>query len=1027
MKKTILSLFAALFALASCTQPVVEVFGSISGYVVDEDTGAAIGGARVTITPTGSSQVTSTDGEFLFDNLDAQEYTLSIKKDGYEDMSQKVSVKAGVSSSVQVALSPIQPILNVEQQILDFGDETTTLPLDITNTGKGVLEWTIDEEIDWITCSMASGYTTDKVTSVVIKASREGMEKGSYTETIVVSSNGGSAIVKVKMSVGNSIKISVNPDELDFGSLESQIQMTITNSGNSAVKYTASAANNWLTLSKTSSSVQTTDYIDAIVSREGLGAGSYTSSITISTDGGDLIIPVRMQVAEKSAPTVTLESVEETTYNSATVNGTIVAIGSAKVTRYGFCYSSTNQIPTVYDKVSNLGDCTAPKAFKSTLTNLESTTIYYVRAFAENHEGIAYSSVLTFTTSDLPKLAEVETGEASQITANTATVSGTIKSLGNVISLSAHGHVWNTTGNPTLTNGENTDLGEISSASAFKSNLMGLEAGTTYYVRAYATNEKGTAYGEEITFTTGLGDVELKTLEAKSITHESAVVSGEVVNDGKNEILEKGIVYATFAEPDRYDGRVAAEGEEFTCTLTGLSKMTTYHARAYVKTATGKYFYGNDVTFTTTEHVTEPTVATGQTDEVTHESLTIGGQLVSTGGTTVTEYGHVVGTDAEVTFLTCTRKSTFGPTDAPLEFTSELSGLDANTTYYVRAYATNAMGTVYVDAVTFTTEMLPVNLSDVTVTDVTKNSAFLNAEILMENGHMITEKGFGIFKKDSEEREYLVADDNFTLKVTGLESETEYWVFAYVETSDGKFFASKYYSIFTTLAAPANPTNGLYAYYTFEDNTTNTVSGAHNGSGINTSYVDGVQGSKALKFTSENSKLNIPEPLIDRNTFTLSFWVKDLNDGHIFSVLSSSNHKYSNILALTNGQLKYIQSGWSLWNDWNDEEETPLFIHSTLSSEWHHITITSNYVSMNKTEVCLYIDGEYIDRTTLQNQGGSSSGHGVGTKFVFGGPLSRSGYNLSLNWISMSIDNLRIYNTRVLTSEEVKQIYEYEK
>ena len=1027
MKKTILSLFALLFAVASCTQPVVEVFGSISGYVVDEDTGAAIGGARVTLTPTGSSQVTSTDGEFLFDNLDAQEYTLSIKKDGYDDMSQKVSVKAGMSSSVQVALSPIQPVLNVEPEILDFGDETTSLALDITNTGKGILEWTIDEEIDWITCSMASGYTTDKVTSVVIKASREGMEKGSYTETIVVSSNGGSAIVKVKMSVGNSIKISVNPDELDFGSLESQIQMTITNSGNSAVKYTASAANNWLTLSKTSSSVQTTDYINAIVSREGLGAGAYTSSITISTDGGDLIIPVKMQVAEKSAPTVTLESVEEITYNSATVNGTIVAIGSSKVTRYGFCYSNTNQEPTVYDKISNLGDCTAPKAFKSTLTNLESTTTYYVRAFAENQEGITYSSVRTFTTSDLPKLAEVETGEASQITANTATVAGTIKNLGNVISLSAHGHVWNTTGNPTLTNGENTDLGEISSASAFKSNLMGLEAGTTYYVRAYATNEKGTAYGEEVSFTTGLGDVELKTLEAKSITHESAVVSGEVVNDGKNEIIEKGIVYATFAEPDRYDDRVAAEGEEFTCTLTGLAKMTTYHARAYVKTATGKYFYGNDITFTTTEHVTEPTVTTGQTEEVTHESLTIGGQVVSTGGTTVTEYGHVVGTDAEVTYLTCSKKSTFGPTDAPLEFTSELSGLDANTTYHVRAYATNAMGTVYGEAVSFTTEMTPMLVSDPVLETLSWKSVTVSATLSQTDGHTVDYKGFILSKYDAEETvdDYYFADGDFETTITGLEGDTKYKVIAFVKTVEDNFYMSEYYLVFTTPSAPLNPTNGLYAYYTFEDNTTNMVSGAPNGSGINTSYVDGVQGSKALKFTSSNSKLNIPEAMIDNNIFSISFWVKGINDGHVFDVVSSGQYNNSHIMGMKNGQLTYVQSGYNLWYRWNDDSYAPSFTHSTIdSSEWHLITMTSDYDGIY-TYLCLYVDGEFIDTMTFDDQGYQTTNYG--TKFVFGGELKNSGYSVSLNWSSMSIDNLRIYKSKVLTTEEVKQIYEYEK
>lgn len=75
--------------------------------------------------------------------------------------------------------------------------------------------------------------------------------------------------------------------------------------------------------------------------------------------------------------------------------------------------------------------------------------------------------------------------------------------------------------------------------------------------------------------------------------------------------------------------------------------------------------------------------------------------------------------------------------------------------------------------------------------------------------------------------------------------------------------------------------------------------------------------------------------------------------------------------------------------------------------------------------MCLYIDGEFVDKITLSSQGYHTVNYG--TKFVFGGSLSRSGFTPSLNWTSMSIDNLRIYNSRVLTAEEVKQIYEYEK
>ncbi len=934
MKKSFICLLLTIFYIASCTQPVVEVFGSISGYVVDEDSGAAIGGARVTLTPTGSSQVTSTDGEFLFDNLDAQEYTLSIKKDGYKDLSQKVSVKAGVTSSVQVAMSPIQPVLKVEPEVLDFGGEATSLALDITNSGKGTLEWTIDEEIKWITCSAASGETTDKVASVVVKASREGMEKGSYTETIVISSNGGSAIVKVKMSVGSAIKLSVNPDELDFGTAESQIQVTIINNGEKAVQYTASTANNWLTLDKASSSVHTTDYINAIVSREGLDAGPYTSSITLSTDGGDIIIPVKMTVAHKCAPTVTAESVEDITYNSAFVNGTIVDIGSSKITRHGFCYSSSNKQPSVDDNVANLGDCSAPKAFKGVITNLGNMTTYYVRAFAENQEGISYSSTLSFTTSDLPKLAEVETGEVTEITAKTAVATGVIKHLGNMSTLTAHGHVWNTTGNPSLSTGNSTDLGECSEATVFTSELTGLKGGTTYYVRAYATNEKGTAYGEEVTFTTS-------------------------------------------------DLRKLAE------------------------------------------------VETGEVTEITAQTAVTTGVIKHLGNvSTLTAHGHVWNTAGNPS-LSSGNSTDLGECSEATVFTSELTGLEGGTTYYVRAYATNEKGTAYGEEVTFTTEKAPVELGDIIISDVTRSSATVTAELLSEAGHTIVEKGFCYYKDGTEDYMFAEADKNFTATLTGLESKTKYWVSAYVVNSEDKSFWTEYIYSFTTLEGPKNPTNGLYAYYTFENNTTNTVSGAPNASGINTSYVDGVQGGIALQFSSSKSRLNISEAIIDNGTFSTAFWIKDCSDGHIFSVRTSdSDYEYAFVFSIRDGMFTFVPGTFYYHKYYfSDYGLTPSFEHSDLNaSKWYHLALTSQYNSVSgKLSVKFYVDGEPVDAITCSTYGGRDINKGV--KLLFGGTLTTQNYmfDMSLNWMNMSLDNVRIYKNKVLSDDEVQQIYEYEK
>ena len=75
---------------------------------------------------------------------------------------------------------------------LDFGEETATLAIDITNAGKGTLQWNIDEDIAWLSCSPVSGTTNKESSPVVVTVSRTEMDRGDYNGMIVVTSNGGS-------------------------------------------------------------------------------------------------------------------------------------------------------------------------------------------------------------------------------------------------------------------------------------------------------------------------------------------------------------------------------------------------------------------------------------------------------------------------------------------------------------------------------------------------------------------------------------------------------------------------------------------------------------------------------------------------------------------------------------------------------------------------------------------------------------------------------------------------------------------
>jgi len=97
-----------------------------------------------------------------------------------------------------------------------------------------------------------------------------------------------------------------------------------------------------------------------------------------------------------------------------------------------------------------------------------------------------------------PKLPVLTTAEASAITATSAVLGGNITSDGGA-EVTERGVCWATSATPTVSVSKTTDGAGTGS---FTSNLTGLTANTTYYVRAYATNSAGTAYGNEVSFST---------------------------------------------------------------------------------------------------------------------------------------------------------------------------------------------------------------------------------------------------------------------------------------------------------------------------------------------------------------------------------------------------------------------------------------------------------------------------------------------------------------------------------------------
>ena len=104
MKKSLLLLIALITLATSCEPVVYDTFCTISGTVIDLDTGNPIQQATVTLSPTGYNTYTGDDGHFEFLDLDARQYTVMVQKTGYVTNRKQVTTVAGGVVDINLTL-----------------------------------------------------------------------------------------------------------------------------------------------------------------------------------------------------------------------------------------------------------------------------------------------------------------------------------------------------------------------------------------------------------------------------------------------------------------------------------------------------------------------------------------------------------------------------------------------------------------------------------------------------------------------------------------------------------------------------------------------------------------------------------------------------------------------------------------------------------------------------------------------------------------------------------------------------------
>ncbi|MCQ2318932.1 MAG: hypothetical protein MJZ90_08460 [Bacteroidales bacterium] len=190
------------------------------------------------------------------------------------------------------------------------------------------------------------------------------------------------------------------------------------------------------------------------------------------------------------------------------------------------------------------------------------------------------------------------------------------------------------------------------------------------------------------------------TNEVTEITQTTATCGGEVTSDGGAAVTARGVCWSTSQNPTVSDSHTT-DGSgtgSFTSNITGLTENTTYYVRAYATNSEGTS-YGEQRSFTTSQNITSPTVTTNNVTDITQTTATCGGEVTSDGGAAVTARGVCWSTSQNPTVSDSHTTDGSGTGS----FTSNITGLTENTTYYVRAYATNSEGTSYGEQKSFTT------------------------------------------------------------------------------------------------------------------------------------------------------------------------------------------------------------------------------------------------------------------------------------------------------------------------------------
>ncbi|MEF8784139.1 MAG: S8 family serine peptidase [Haloarculaceae archaeon] len=324
-------------------------------------------------------------------------------------------------------------------------------------------------------------------------------------------------------------------------------------------------------------------------------------------DQGNGLLDVEAALADSSDTSVAVSTDSATSVGetSVTLNGSLDDLGGADSAD---CYFKWRQVGADTWTATATQTLSSTGSFSEDLTGLEDGVDYEYRAVGDASDGDTDTgTTVSFTTTDDPPA--VTTESASNVTATSATLNGSLDDMGNASSIDCYFEyresgtsTWSTTSTQTL-----------SATGSVSQDISGLSSGTDYEYRTVADASDGdTATGSAVTFSTTSSDtsVAVSTDAVSSVGTDTATLNGSLTDLGGASSADVHFEWHQVGAStwNTTSTQTLSATGSFSESISGLSSGTDYEYRAVADASDGDTDTGTTVSFTTDSGSTAPAI-----------------------------------------------------------------------------------------------------------------------------------------------------------------------------------------------------------------------------------------------------------------------------------------------------------------------------------------------------------------------------------------------------------------------------------